>query len=74
MAFIVIDKDNKEQMRSNMREQMRRGYRSMKDGMGGDYREGYRHGYKHGWEDHEDESGEMREDENYRRGRSGRFM
>ena len=66
MAFIVIDKDNKEQMRSNMREEMRNGYRSyphMRED-GHSYREGYRHGY------------EDAEDEHYRRSRDsrGRYM
>lgn len=72
MAFIVIDKDSKEQMRSSMREQMRggRSYRSY-DHYRNDYDHGYRQGYKHGWEDSEDES-----EENYRRQRDsrGRYM
>ena len=62
MAFIVIDKEGKEQMRSNMREEMRRGYRSYphmrEDG------HSYRDGYKHGWED--------AEEERYRRSRDSR--
>lgn len=64
MAFIVIDKDNKEQMRSDMREEMRRGYRSYPH-MRNDDSNSYREGYKHGWEDAEEE-------EHYRRSRDSR--
>ena len=74
MAFIIIDKESKEQMRSNMHEEMRHGYRK-----GGSYREkgsyheGYRHGYREGYEDCEDD---WNDEENYRRQRDsrGRFM
>ena len=77
MAFIVIndDKENKEQMRSNM--SMRRHYRGGSPGSGGAFRgsyraeEAYKEGYTHGWRDHEDEM-----EEEYRRSRDshGRYV
>lgn len=68
MAFIVIDKDSKEQLRSNMREEMRHGYRDYPH-MRNDGVHSYREGYRHGWEDAED-------DEHFRRSRDsrGRFI
>ncbi len=75
MPFIVINDDNKEQMRSSMREQMRRNYRGgVMNYRGGSYHsdEAYKEGYEHGYKDGAwDES-----DEHMRRGRDsmGRYV
>lgn len=66
MAFIILpDREEKEQLRSQMRENMRRGRsggmrRVIHSGSGDrTFHEGYREGYKHGWEDSEYEMGGM---------------
>lgn len=75
MALLIINKNDKEQMRSEMRDSMRRGgmasyrnYGSVRDEVEHSYREGYRHG----WEDSENDWA----DEHYRRARDsrGRFV
>lgn len=76
MGYLIIDRENGGQMRSQMRNTMRGGYRhnGYTPMMRGDgYEHGYREDYKHGWEDSEDN---MTEEVNMRRSHDsrGRFI
>lgn len=75
MSYLIVDRNERENMRNEMRESMRVGHHGdYKSGgyrtAGNVYHEGYREGYKHGWEDKEDDEDGMRR---YRDSR-GRYM
>lgn len=70
-GLIILDRDEREGMRSHMREQYRSGYRHSESS---EVKEAYKKGYKHGWEDREKEFKEQHggmEEGDFRRG--GRY-
>ena len=74
MPYIIINKDDNEDMRSQMRQQMRNasGIRSMNmRGHDSEIERAYRDGYEHGWKDHEREMDENESMMSNRRRRSG---
>lgn len=77
MPFIIINKDDKEEMRQQMRQQMR-GNGGMRRMNMRDHNEeveqAYKEGYTHGWKDHEREiENESMIEERRRRSSNGRF-
>ena len=78
MPFIIINKDDKEEMRQQMRQQMRGngGMRRMNfRDHNEDVEQAYRDGYTHGWKDHEREiENENMIENRRRRGGNGQFM
>lgn len=78
MPFIIINKDDKEEMRQQMRQQMRNtsGIRRMNmRGHDSEIERAYRDGYEHGWKDHEREiENESMIEERRRRSGNGRYM
>lgn len=78
MPFIIINKDDKEEMRQQMRQQMR-GNGGMRRMNFRDHNEevekAYKEGYTHGWEDHEREiENESMIEDRRRRSGNGQFV
>lgn len=78
MPYIIINKDDNEEMRSQMRQQMRNtsGIRRMNmRSHDSEIEQAYKDGYTHGWKDHEREmENDSMIDERRRRGGHDRFM
>lgn len=78
MPYIIINKDDNEEMRSQMRQQMRNtsGIRRMNmRGHDSEIEQAYRDGYTHGWKDHEREmENDSMIDNRRRRSGNGQFV
>lgn len=66
MAWIVIDKEDEDDLRQNMRRSMKRDWRKADRNNKDGFREGYRHGYMHGWEDKDREKEWFDDDAEFR--------
>lgn len=78
MPFIIINKDDKDEMRSQMRQKMRNtsGMRRMNmRGHDNEVEQAYRDGYEHGWKDAERdmEDNDSMMESRRRRSSNGRF-
>lgn len=78
MPYIIINKDDNEEMRSQMRQQMRNtsGIRRMNmRSHDSEIEQAYRDGYTHGWKDHEREmENDSMIDNRRRRSGNGQFV